>query len=148
MAEAGDEGARDFLGVFEPYESVEAARAQDGELVDNILKELGTSEGVTFYGCKFIKEDNLCGNYENRPLLCRHCPSTPWAVVPPGCGFENWLMWKREEDKHKVRRAKEQLQELDLMVTSDPETLEKIAGVKQTIQKTIDMHKKHGSDYW
>ncbi len=148
MCEQGDPGAQDFLGVFAPYESIEAARAQDAELVDNILGELGKSEGVTFYGCKFIKENNLCGNYETRPLLCHHFPSTPWAVVPPGCGFEGWLLWMREHDKQKVRRSKEQLQELELMESDDPQTLEKIAQVKQNIQSTIDMYKKFGAEFW
>jgi Fe-S-cluster containining protein len=148
MCEAGDEGAIAFLSIFEPYPSIEAARVQDAELVDNILGELGSGENVTFYGCKYIRDDNLCGNYETRPLLCHHCPSTPWAVVPPGCGFENWLLWKREEDKQKVRRSKEQLQELELMYTDDPETIAKIERVKQTVQKTIDMYKKFGSEYW
>ena len=155
LAANGDQGAIDFLSIFEPYKSVYEARKVDEGIVDNIinrLKEDGNyvEKDMTFYRCKYLQADNLCANYENRPTLCRYFPSSPWAIVPPGCGFEGWLFWKREEDKQKIRRAKEELLELELLAkrTKDPDTLKKIAAVEHKIQKNIDLYKKYGSENW
>ena len=150
-----DEGACDFLKIFVPYPSIEAARAVDKELVDNVINLL-IEDGnydetkMTFYGCKYLREDNLCSIYEERPVLCRHCPSTPWSIVPPGCGFEGWLFLKREEAKQKVRKAKEDLLELKLLKTKNPteDLLKKISSVEHKIPTTIDMYKKYGSYDW
>lgn len=150
-----DEGACEFLKIFVPYPSIEAARAVDKELVDNVINLL-IEDGnydetkMTFYGCKYLREDNLCSIYEERPVLCRHCPSTPWSIVPPGCGFEGWLFLKREEAKQKVRKAKEDLLELKLLKTKNPteDILKKISSVEHKIQTTIDMYKKYGSYDW
>ena len=150
-----DEGACEFLKIFVPYPSIEAARAVDKELVDNVINLL-IEDGnydetkMTFYGCKYLREDNLCSIYEERPVLCRHCPSTPWSIVPPGCGFDGWLFLKREEAKQKVRKAKEDLLELKLLKTKNPteDILKKISSVEHKIQTTIDMYKKYGSYDW
>ena len=137
MAFQGDEGAKDFLSIFVPYESIEAAREVDAGVVDNILNLLKADnpdlkeDEMTFYCCKYLQDDNKCSNYENRPALCRHFPSTPWAIVPPGCGFEGWLFGKREEDKERVRHAKEELLELELLKSKydEPKILNKISSV-------------------
>lgn len=155
MAAKGDKGALDFLSIFEPYDSIEEARLVDAEVVDNIILRL-TDDGnfnekeITFYCCKYLRDDNLCSNYENRPALCRYCPSTPWSIVPPGCGFEGWLFWKREEEKQKVRRSKEELLELKLlkMKNNSPEILKKIEAVEHKILRNIEMLKKYGSENW
>ncbi|MDR1167340.1 MAG: YkgJ family cysteine cluster protein [Heliobacteriaceae bacterium] len=155
MCEAGEETAMDFLGIFEPYSSTDAAREVDAELVDNVINQLKAcnnydESNMTFYRCKYIRDDNLCGNYENRPLLCHYFPGSAWAVVPPGCGFEGWLLWKREEDKQKIRHSKEQLLELQVLKCRNltPEFQDKAAEVEKKIQKTIDMYKKYGSEFW
>ena len=132
MSAKGDKGAKDFLSLFVPYESIEAARKVDAEVVDNIINRLiddgnYREDEITFYGCKYLQDNNLCSRYENRLDLCRHCPSSPWSIVPPGCGFEGWLFWQREEIKQKIRRSKEELLELNLlrMRTKDEETLKR-----------------------
>lgn len=155
MAESGDEGAVDFLSLFVPYDSLEAAKAVDEGVVNNIINMLSmdgqyNEEETNFYYCKYLRDDNMCSNYENRLTLCKHFPSTPWAIVPPGCGFEGWLFMKREEDKQKVRLAKEELLELKLLRkrTTNEETLKKISIVEQKLQKNIDYYKKYGSENW
>lgn len=156
MAFQGDEGAKDFLSIFVPYESIEAAREVDAGVVDNILNLLKADnpdlkeDEMTFYCCKYLQDDNKCSNYENRPALCRHFPSTPWAIVPPGCGFEGWLFGKREEDKERVRHAKEELLELELLKSkyNEPKILNKISSVEAKLHKTIDFYKKYGSENW
>ena len=155
MRDAGDQGAIDFLSIFEPYPSIEDARKVSSAVVDNIIKALVSDNKlsnyeVTFYHCKYIKDDNTCSNYEQRPLLCRHFPSSPWAVVPPGCGFEGWLFEKREEIKQRIRKTKEELIELDLLRlrTTSESTLEKIDAVRNKMIASIDMYKVHGSEDW
>ena len=150
-----DEGAIAFLKIFVPYPSREAARQVDRELVDNIITKLSEDgsyqeDKMTFYGCKYLLDDNMCSIYEERPTLCRHCPCSPWAIVPPGCGFEAWLFLKREEDKQKVRKAKEDYLELQLLKTKtkDPENLRKIESVENKIKHTIEIFKKYGSENW
>jgi len=152
-AGAGDKGAKEFLSLFVPYESVEAARQVDAEVVDNIIARLsedGNCTDTVFYYCKYLGSDNLCSRYETRLDLCKHCPCTPWSIVPPGCGFEGWLFWQREEIKKKVRGYKEELIELKLlrMKTHDKETLRRITAVEQKLHKNIGMYKKYGSEDW
>lgn len=155
MEQDGDKGAVDFLSLFVPYDSIESARNVDAGVVDNIINRL-KSDGsfdeneITFYGCKYLQDNNLCSRYETRLDLCKHCPSTPWSIVPPGCGFEGWLFWQREEIKQKIRKSKEELLELKLlrMRTKDKNTLQKIDIVEHKIQRGIDFYKKYGSENW
>lgn len=155
MEQDGDKGAVDFLSLFVPYDSIESARNVDAGVVDNIISRL-KSDGsfdekeITFYGCKYLQDNNLCSRYETRLDLCKHCPSTPWSIVPPGCGFEGWLFWQREEIKQKIRKSKEELLELKLlrMRTKDENTLQKINIVEHKIQRGIDFYKKYGSENW
>ena len=151
----GDSAACEFLSIFEPYPSIDSAREIDRELVDNIVEMLCRDgnydeNSTTFYGCKYLQDNNLCGIYEERPALCRHCPSTPWSIVPPGCGFEGWLFMEREKAKEKIRRAKEELIELKLLKkrSCNDDIIKKIEAVEHKIQTTIDLYKKYGSYDW
>lgn len=150
-----DEGACEFLRIFVPYPSIDAARKIDAEVVDNVIELLKEDDNfdeskLTFYGCKYLLDNNLCSIYEERPVLCKHCPATPWSIVPPGCGFEGWLFLERENTKQRVRKAKEDLLELELLKqkNSSPEVLKKIASVEHKISNTIELYKKYGSYDW
>ncbi len=150
----GHQGAKDFLSIFEPYESLDQAREVDKETVDKIINlhklDGKYNENMRFYQCKYIQKDNLCGRYLQRPTLCNHFPSSPWAIVPEGCGFEGWLFWKREEIKQKVRKEKEELLELELLKkkTTNQETLKKIELVEQKLTRNINLYKEYGSQDW
>ncbi len=153
LRDAGDEGACDFLELFEPYESLEEAKKVDRAIVENIVKKTADSrpeEDYTFYRCRYIGDDNKCTIYERRKVLCDHFPSSPWAVVPVGCGYEGWLFLKREEIKQQVRKMKEELIELNLLKTktTNLETLNKISLVEEKIIKNIEHYKKYGSLDW
>lgn len=155
MCEQGDKGAIDFLSVFVPYESIEAAREVSALTVDNIingLKEDGNyvEEDMTFYKCKYLDDDNLCTRYDTRLALCKHFPSSAWAIVPPGCGYEGWLFMKREEAKQKIRKIKEELLELQLLKKKavDADIQLKIAAVEKKMLANIELFKKHGSENW
>lgn len=151
----GDEGAAEFLRIFEPYSSIEEARKASKETVDNIIGALKEDNAydetkLTFYKCRYIQDDNLCGIYKDRPQLCENFPASPWAVVPPGCGFEGWLFQQREETKQKIRKLKENLLSLDVMLseTSDPEQMRKIFEVKDRLNHTINSYAKYGANDW
>ena len=154
MAKDGDKGAQDFLDTFEPFENLEEARRVAPDVVDNVISHYKDdnrpTNNLTFYTCKYLREDNLCGRYEERKTLCKHFPASPWAIVPPGCGFEGWLFLKREEIKQKIRKVKEELIELELLKKKikDEATLEKIRTVEEKMHKSIDMYKKYGSEDW
>ncbi len=155
-AKNNDKAAKDFLDIFVPFDSIEAAREKDASIVDNIIDTMKSDnpdfspEGMTFYTCKYLGKDNKCTNYEERPALCRRFPATPWAITPPDCGFEGWLFWKREEIKEKIRHEKEELLELKLLKTRNvnQQIMERIQVVENKIHKNIDLYKKYGSEFW
>ncbi len=155
MREQGDKGAIDFLSLFEPYDSIDAARQVSAKTVDNVIKCLSedgnfNERNTTFYKCKYLDDDNMCTRYETRLTLCRHFPSSPWAIVPPGCGYEGWLFMKREEAKQKIRKIKEELLELQLLKkkTKAPDILLKIQAVESKMLANIEIYKKYGSENW
>ncbi len=155
LKDSGEQGAIDFLSIFEPYESIEAARKVEPDVVDNIingLKEDGNYvEGdMTFYRCKYLSDDNLCTRYNDRLTLCKHFPASPWAIVPPGCGYEGWLFLKREEAKQKIRKVKEDLLELELLKSKNnpPDVMLKIEAVEKKMLHSIEIYKKHGAENW
>lgn len=155
MAQEGDEGAKDFLRIFDAYPSIEAAREVDSLIVDNLLEKLETApekpSKITFYRCKHILDNNLCGIYENnRPELCGRFPTSPWAIVPPKCGYEGWMFKYREELKQKIRKQKESLLELEAELKNDhsPEMKAKIEVGIQQIKDIVKAYSKYGSEDW
>lgn len=159
LAEQGDEGAKDFLELFEPYESIEEARKIDARIVDNIMNALNENNiydnsynknNIKFYKCRYIQDNNLCGIYQYRKELCDRFPSSPWAVAPPGCGFEGWLAEKREEMVQKVRKQKENLKIAERLL-EEAETDEQKERIKITInniKETINVFAKYGANDW
>ena len=154
MAEEGDEGASEFLRVFEPYPSSEAAKKAQPEIVENILTNLKKAgkdaSEATFYKCKYIKDNNLCGIYENRPELCERFPSSQWAVVPPGCGYEGYLFQCKEKIKQNVRKLKEDLldYEAELKTVQDSERKSKLELAAEKTKNIIAHYSKYGSGNW
>jgi len=155
LADEGQKGAIDFLEIFEPYPSIEAAREVNAGIVDNIVDSLKEDDKynekkLTFYRCRHIMENNLCGIYQNRKTLCDRFPSSPWAITPPGCGFEGWLFQKREEIKQKVRKLKESLLDFDVMLKEqqDPVQIKKIQEAIEKTQDIINYYSKYGSSDW
>ena len=146
-----DKGATEFLDIFKPYKSIEEAKLVDKDIVNNIIK-MNTNKNIefTFYRCKYLLDNNLCGKYETRQELCHHFPSSPWAVIPPGCGYKGWLFMEREKITQNVRILKEDLLELDLKI-KHAKTDDEIAEIKNNIKKIndyIDLYAKYGSKDW
>lgn len=153
-ASAGNKDAQDFLKLFEPYSSTDEARKVLPQVVDNILNSIAISENpdkeVTFYKCRYIQDNNLCGIYENRLELCDRFPSTAWAIIPPGCGFEGWLFQKREEIKKRIRKNKELKIEFEtqLITEQNPEIIAKLKKGINKVDSIIQMLAKYGAENW
>lgn len=144
-AQEGDKESLEFLELFEPFESIEAAKAVDKDIVENIPDY----QNRTFYTCRFLK-GNLCSRYQNRLNVCKRFPSSPWAVIPPGCGFEGWLFVEREKIMKYVRGLKEEQIEYKMMqkISNDPLKIEKLQKLIDALDKNIKLFDKYGSEKW
>lgn len=83
----GDPFSKDFVSVFVPYESDEAARAAYPEYFENLGNI--TDSKIYFYYCPKLK-DNMCSDYENRPDMCKNYPQNPLKILPSDCSFVAW----------------------------------------------------------
>lgn len=151
----GDIGAIDFLEIFEPYNSIEEAKKENEETVNNIINAIKSDDiidekSLTFYKCKYIQEDNKCAIYKKRKELCKIFPSSVWAVIPPGCGYEEWLAQKREEIKQKVIKQKKNLLEVEELLKNaqNDEEKKRIEITRNKIKNTIDAFAKYGAENW
>lgn len=104
------DGAKDFLTIFQPYDSIEEAKEVAPEFVENTLKYLGKKEDeMSFFHCRYIDDNNLCQIHEDRPLLCRMYPIPhERTLFNPGCGFEK----KAKENWDEIKKIIKQLEEL------------------------------------
>lgn len=156
-AEEGDPEAVHFLSIFEPYASLDEARAAVPDQVDQVISELLLSKAVsldqiTFYRCRYVTDEGLCGIYERRPRCCVEAPGHGWSLMPPGCGFEGWQFRERERQKRMVRNMKTNLYILEQLSedghkhpTRDDITLDEI---RAQIDAKIAVWKPYGADYW
>jgi Fe-S-cluster containining protein len=157
LAEEGDKEAQDFLTIFEPYDTLDAARAVVPEQVEQVLELVRQREDMredelTFYHCRYVTPEGLCGIYDRRPRCCQEAPGHGWSAMPPGCGFEGWQFANREEQKQAIRQLKtsayllEQLSPDGVHHPTRPETtLEELQGM---IAKKIQPWKRFGASSW
>lgn len=142
-SEAGDREAWEFLDTFTPFETLEDAMAMDKDTVLNIPDY----QNRTFYTCKHLK-GNICGRYLERHDVCKRFPNSPWAIHPPNCGFEGWLFQEREKIMKYIRGLKEEQMEYRMMLKSSPQHAEKLEQLISSIDRTIKLFDKYGSEYW
>lgn len=157
LAAQGEKEAIDFLEIFEPFPSVEEARKYVPDQVDQVLRELENHplkkpEDVTFYHCRYVTDEGLCGIYERRPRCCQEAPGHGWSVMPPGCGFEGWQFQQREKQKRMIRDLKtsayliEQMSPDGVHHPTRPETT--LEELRVMISEKIRPWKMFGSEYW
>jgi len=89
-AKNGDIFAKQFTSVFVPYENKEEARQFYPEFFDLLESKYKDDNGIYFYHCPKLGDDNLCTDYENRPDICRDFPNNPLVIFPKGCGYRKW----------------------------------------------------------
>lgn len=146
LAAAGEQGAKDFLELFEPYESIEDAMLVYKETVEHI----GYTEKTTFYHCRFLQKNNLCSRYDTRKDLCRHCPSTAFVVVPPDCGFTEWLEEEKLKIINKVKALKKEkfLYQQELLKDCSENKRIMLNKLIASIDSYINNYSKYGSHEW
>jgi Fe-S-cluster containining protein len=156
LVEQGDEEATAFLEIFEPFPSVEEARKAVPEQVDRVLETVRARDDmnedeVTFYHCRYVTEEGLCGIYERRPRCCKEAPYNGWSLMPPGCGFEGWQFVNREKQRADIRKLKEVQFQMEMLspdgihLPTRKMTLEEL---RESIQVSIDPWKRFGADHW
>lgn len=153
----GDQEAKDFLEIFEPYESIEAARAAVPDQVDAVVAEVKTRddmnlEELTFYHCRYVTPEGLCGIYERRPRCCREAPAHGWSMMPPNCGFEGWQFEQRERQKRMIRDLKTSAYLMEQMSpdgkTHPVRPAETLDSLRAMVDEKIKPWKRFGADYW
>jgi len=104
------DGAKDFLTIFEPYESTAEARKFAPEFVDKTLELFDKKDDeMSFFTCRYLGDDNLCKIHEDRPHLCRMYPIPhERTLFNPGCGFEA----RAKENWAEIQEIMNQLEEL------------------------------------
>ncbi len=152
MANNNEEEAKVFINTFKPYSDVNAAKEADfehaGQILDK-LKSVKKSE-LTFYYCPYVSEDKLCKIYSQRPECCKRAPNNGWSLFPPGCGYEGWQFEQREKHKKHVRKLKEALYELELLISDDNSAMteESAKDLKEKIINKIASYQEYGADNW
>ncbi|MBX2859962.1 MAG: YkgJ family cysteine cluster protein [Vampirovibrio sp.] len=157
LVEQGDKEAQDFLEIFEPYESIEAARAVVPDQVEQVMavvkdRDDMAEEEITFYHCRYVTDEGLCGIYERRPRCCKEAPAHGWSVMPPGCGFEGWQFEQREKQKRMIRDLKTSTYIMEQMSPDGeshplrPET--KLEDLRAMVDEKIKPWKTFGSEFW
>lgn len=122
QAAQGNETCRDFLSVFIPHASHQAAKnfyTEAPEHIDRVLSIVRNQKtkanlqesDVVFYHCRNLGENRLCQIYEDRPAFCRDYPASPMAILVKGCGYEPW-----------VEACKQKLATLGYEIVSEGET--------------------------
>ncbi len=91
LAAQGDSTARDFLNQYVPYLSFAMAQQAAPDAVEASL-QVGREKGyhledMVFYHCRFLKGQSECQIYEDRPVLCRTFPESPFGAIPRCCGY-------------------------------------------------------------
>ena len=153
LAEKGDLFAKEFLENFRPYDTSKAAPEMTSEWIDDILlkNKNGKSldENITLYHCKYLRGDKSCEK-RDAGTICKNFSVYPWAIIPQGCELAGMLFLKREEEKQRIRKAKEELIDLAVLKTKikNKETLERIESVEKKLNKTIELYREYGADDW
>lgn len=112
-----------------------------------LCKKCGKCCKIT--GCNYIGDDNLCQIYENRPQACKDFPASPFEGLPDGCGYEGWIFQQREAQKQQIRKQKELLLSLEILLkTATGKEAVQLKKDIAEIKKFVDNYAKYGSKDW
>lgn len=111
-AAQGNQTARDFLSQYIPYPNLEAAKASAPHGVEASLaiatQRGNTPDELVFYHCRYLKGQSECQIYEDRPLLCRDFPESPFGAIPKCCGYHPVA----QESLCKIEALRQELEDL------------------------------------
>lgn len=95
-ANNGDNFAKQFTSIFQPYNDFNEAKKVYPDYVKMLEESLEDINKVYFYYCKRLNKNGLCSDYENRLQICRDFPNNPLVLLPKCCGYKEW------KEKHHV----------------------------------------------
>lgn len=109
--------AHDFVSIFKPYPTQEAARKIAPVFVEEVLAralEKGENpEHISFFKCQYLQKDGRCGIHEDRPTGCRHYPSAlPNGILHPGCGYATQAAQNQAQMDHLLRQVGSSLDDM------------------------------------
>ena len=154
MAKNNEEEAKVFFNVFKKYENIEEAKlvnpVHTAEIISKFKKGRKVKNNqITFYYCPYLSEDNLCTIYPRRPECCKRAPINGWALFPEGCGYEGWQFVQREKHKSRIRKLKEFLYEMEMLVDDDKIVLGMpVKELKKKIMEKILEYEQFGVKNW
>lgn len=93
---------------------------------------------------------------ETLKRLCAGCSAcggkfmaSIWDKMPEGCKLEGWLFQEREKEKQKIRRKKEELLDLQILLkTANFDLSQEINENIGKIKTEIEIYSKYGSNDW
>jgi len=156
LSQEGDDEASVFVNFFKRYDSLESAKKVVPEHIEQIIRELTHQKkdldvnGLNFYYCPHITNENKCSIHLKRPECCRRAPRHGWSLMPPGCGFEGWQFELRERVKKNIRSLKEYLYEKEMLIGEGqiPEQNMTVAELKKIVDQKINDWERYGAKYW
>lgn len=89
-AKKGDNFAKQFISIFQPYKDFNEAKKAYPDYVEMLEENLEDINKVYFYYCKKLNNDGLCSDYKNRLQICRDFPNNPLVLLPKCCGYKEW----------------------------------------------------------
>lgn len=99
--EANAQNAREFLTLFEPYDSLDDVEKMAPAFIERVYERYpGMAKEITFFKCRFVSPEGRCMIHEDRPTGCRVYPFPHEdTIYHPGCGFEQ----RGVENWHKIQ---------------------------------------------
>ncbi|MCM1010660.1 MAG: hypothetical protein NC390_07280 [Fusobacterium sp.] len=153
-AKKGDNVAVNFLKLFLPYDSLAEAIKIDSNVVDAVVemnkRAYGEDTQTYFYHCRYINFENECMVYNMRPKLCRQYPKNEFIPVPEECSYNGYSFAMREKIKAKVRKAKEELLDIEMLRANATErsVIERFNKLEKKALQLIENYKAFGSQDW
>lgn len=90
--------------------------------------------------------ENLC---KKCGKCCNNYPDSLWGKLPDGCGYEGWIFKKQEEKKQQIRKQKEKLLDLEILLKSASETQKKKINQDITrIKNLVKQYAMYGAKDW
>ena len=113
-----------------------------------MLSKVSQRGEITFFKCKYLI-NNKCTNI-NKPEECSGFPSSPFAYLPPDCGYEGKIFLELEKLKQKIRKTKEEIMHYKVLitVTKDKTSQNSYQKIIKKLSSFIKKYEKYGSEDW
>lgn len=114
----------------------------------NMLTEIERDGSISYCKCIYLK-NNLCTN-NNKPEICKHYPSSPFAYITEDCGYSGIVFINSEKVKQKIRKLKEEIIRYETLIQTNNNKREQQQFYKviHRYKKYIEQYSEYGADNW